>query len=263
MTNADRSYTYIARTFDAPSLTPQAFAEAIDSIAMPVWRRLHASGSLASVEGLCKVGDIDMQTSTDPVRDWTYFILLELAPGIDAQDVLDVEHAVGVEAALDAHGSIEYLSSEVLTRPAGAGTAIPLPLSGSIVPPANQRAGIEYIQIPQPYWDEYRQFMREVMGPIGARLVDRGYSYRVQILERRSLLRWHTSLPAWNRVHILWGEFDDPQNGFLKHTTEVIRSYLGSDNDVLSTLARTNHYRVKPRMSKNVRMEALCLNRRS
>ncbi|MBL8265198.1 hypothetical protein, partial [Steroidobacter sp.] len=254
MTDKDRSYSYLARTFDAPTLSTQEFARHLDAVAMPTWRRLHEAGVLASVETLRKVGDIDMQTAPGPVRDWGYFVQLELGAGADIEAVLQAERDAGLEAALARQPGIQYLSCEVLVRPAGAGTAIPHPSPRHRSPPANQYAGIEYIQIPNPHWDEYRGFMRDVMGPVGAQLVDEGYSYRIQIMERARLLRWDDSLPEWNRVHILWGEFDDPDRGFLRHTSEVIRSRFGPGGDVLSTLSRTSHYRVKPRMSKNVRL---------
>jgi hypothetical protein len=40
-----------------------------------------------------------------------------------------------------------------------------------------------------------------------------------------------------------------------------VRSLLGPEHDIESALSAANSYRVKPRMSKNRRVEALCLPR--
>lgn len=259
MTDLDRTYIYVARTFAAPGLTVEKFSTRLTAAALPSWRELLRAGVLASVETLRKVGDIELHTSARPVRDWDYFVLLELAEGVATEELLESERRAGIDGALAALAHVEYLSCEVLTRPAGAGTAIPRPAPGLLHPPADQFAGIEYIYIPPPHWQEYQDYMRHVMGPVGARMTQLGHCYRVQIMERMTLLRWDESLPSWNRVHILWAAFDAPGDAFIRRTTEVIRAHLGEANDVESTLGRVAHYRLKPRMSKNVRVESLCL----
>lgn len=261
MVELDRTYSYIARAFDAPCLAPEDFAAALSSIVMPLWQRLYHAGVLASVEVLRKVGDIDLQTSPQGVRDWGYFVLLELAADATPEAVLAAEAAEDLERKLGGSEHLGYLSGEVLVRPINAGTAVPLPAQRYAMPPANQCAAIEYIQIPQRHWEEYHRFMHDVMGPVGAKLVEQGHSHRVQIMERAQLLHWDPSLPAWNRVHILWGDFDDAETGFLRQTTEAIRQLFGVEHDVASMLNRTSHYRIKARMSKNLRLESMCLDR--
>src|SRR5882757_9842786 len=87
----DRDYFYLAKTFDAPTLDLHAFTALMQTAMLPCWRRLQAAGQIASVQMLHKVGDINLQTSSTPVRDWAYFALLELGAGTNLESVLDAE----------------------------------------------------------------------------------------------------------------------------------------------------------------------------
>jgi hypothetical protein len=261
VTDLDRRYTYLAKTFDAPALDDNQFAEVMTASVLPVWRALHEAGLVTAVQVLRKDGDIDLQTSSTPVRDWGYFALLELSPDVAVDTVLVAEHDGQVTVANLARSGVSYLSCEVLERPARAGTAIPLPSPHWTSPPAHHQAAIEYIQIPPGYWEEYRAFMRDYMGPVGARLVRLGHSFQIQILERTRVVHRDDSLPAWNRIHILWGDFEDQRNGFVSHTNEAVQALVGPQHDVHSVLNATNGYRVKPRMSRNRLLTSLCLDR--
>lgn len=261
MTDADRRYQFIAKTFDAPGLSPARFTEVLSQVALPIWRQLHRDRVLASVQTLRKVGDVDLQTASQTVRDWEYFVLLELSENASAQDVVRMEAAHGLTVAALRKSGVEYLSNEILQRPAAAGTAIPVPSPRYTAWPTNQLAAIEYIDIPERHWLDYRQFMKEVMGPVGAQLVRQGDSYQVQILECVQALHRDASLPAWNRIHLLWGEFDDPINGFFKHTNTAIDAVLGAGRDVQAVLGQVAIYRTKPRMSKNVAVPELSIPR--
>lgn len=261
MTELDRRYTYIAKTFDAPALDEGGFVAAMTASVLPIWRSLHDAGAITTVQVLRKDGDIDLQTSATPVRDWGYFALLELAPDVPADTVLAAEHDGHVTVASLARRDVSYLSCEVLERPARAGTAIPLPSPHWTTPPAHHQAAIEYIQIPPAHWEEYRAFMRDYMGPVGARLVRLGHSFQIQILERVRIVHRDDSLPAWNRIHILWGDFEDPRNGFIGRTNEAVQAVVGHQHDVHSVLKAANGYRVKARMSRNRLLTPLCLDR--
>lgn len=262
MTDLDRHYTYIAKTFDAPLLDEVQFVAAVTASVLPVWRSLHEAGVIAAAQVLRKEGDIDLQTSTTPVRDWNYFALLELAPDAAVDTVLAAEHDAHVTVAGLARSKVSYLSCEVLERPAHSGTAVPLPSPHWTAPPAHYQAAIEYIQIPPAHWEEYRAFMRDYMGPVGARLVRLGHSFQIQILEQTRTVHRDDSLPAWNRIHILWGDFEDERNGFVSHTNEAVQALVGPEHDVYSVLNAANGYRVKPRMSRNRLLAPLCLERR-
>lgn len=261
MTDADRRYLFIAKTFDAPGLSLAEFIAVMSRVALPVWRQLHHDRVLASVQTLRKVGDVDLQTSGQTVRDWKYFVLLELTEHASAQEAAQVETTNGLTVAALAQAGVEYLSNEVMQRPAAAGTAIPVPSPRYSAWPANQLAAIEYIDIPERHWLDYRQFMKDVMGPVGAQLVRQGDSYQVQVLECLLAMHRDASLPAWNRIHLLWGEFDDPVNGFFKHTNAAIDTVLGAGRDVQAVLSQVASYRNKPRMSKNVAVPALSISR--
>ena len=259
MTSPDRKYTYVAKTFDAPAIGLAGFEAALRESVLPAWQHARAAGTVKSVQTLRKLGDVDLQTAAAPVRDWEYFVLAELEEGAEPAQLLEAERAAGLDAGRLASRGVEYLSNEILVRPASAGTAIPTPSPRFAAPPLSQQAAIEYIQIPPAHWDDYHRFMKEVMGPVGAQMVRVGHSYQVQILERSDVLHRDASLPQWNRIHVLWGEFDDPANGFFKHTNLAIREVLDAQLDVQQALQPVNRYRIKPRMSKNRRVEALCI----
>ena len=261
MIDHDRRYTYIAKTFHAATLDPRQFVALMAQGALPVWRSLQQSGSIVAAHVYHKDGDIDLQTSSVRVRDWSYFALLELAEDAAVQSVLDAEEAAGLTREQLAEAGVEYLSCEVLERPARAGTAIPLRSPHWSAPPDHQQAAIEYIQIPDAHWQEYRDFMRDFMGPVGARLVRLGHSFRIQILECTQVVHRDESLPQWNRIHILWGDFEDPRNGFFRHTNEAIEVVVGLGENVHSVLSAANSYRIKPRMSRNQLLAPLCLDR--
>ena len=261
MTDADRRYLFIAKTFDAPGLSLAEFTQVLSQVALPIWRQLHRDRMLIGVQALRKVGDVDLQTSGAAVRDWEYFVLLELSEDATPEAFTQTETAHGLTVAALAAAGVQYLSNEEMQRPAAAGTAIPIPSPRYDAWPANQLAAIEYIDIPDAHWLDYRQFMKEVMGPVGAQLVRQGDSYQVQILECVQPVHRDASLPAWNRIHLLWGEFDDPVNGFLKHTNAAIDTVLGAGRDVQAVLGTIASYRNKPRMSKNVALPALSIPR--
>lgn len=261
MSDADRNYSYLVKTFDAPQVGVHGFVEVMSRLALPTWRALAAAGQLEAIHVLRKVGDIDLQTSALPVRDWAYVAILELAEHASPDAVLAAEAAAGLDVASLSRNGIEYLSNEALVRPERAGTAIPLPSPHWPTPPVAQQAAVEYIQIPDRHWNEYRRFMKEVMGPVGARLVRLGASYQIQIMERVRVLHRDPSLPAWNRIHVLWGDFTDSANGFIARTNEAVRVVLGPEHDVRSALDAANGYRVKPRMSRNVLIGELSILR--
>jgi hypothetical protein len=261
VTDLDRQYLYIASTFDAPGPDDARFVDALSAIALPVWRQEHDAGSIASVQVFRKDGDVDLQTSSTNVRDWRYFALVELTEGTAAGDILNAERAAGLTPENLARHGVQYLSCEVLERPARAGTAVPLPSPHWSAPPEHHQAAIEYIQIPPAHWQEYRDFMREYMGPVGARLVRLGHSFQIQILERLQTVHRDESLPDWNRIHILWGDFEQARHGFLRHTNEAVQAVVGLGQDVHSVLNAANSYRIKPRMSRNRLLTALCLDR--
>ena len=260
---ADRSYAYLVRTFDAPRIGTAGFIKVMSELALPVWRSLTDAGQIAAIHVLQKIGDIDLQTAAEPVRDWAYVAILELSESASTDAVLATEDTVGIDPVTLLRRGVDYLSNEVLVRPKGAGTAIPLPSARCPTPPANQQVAVEYIQIPEGYWNEYRRFMKDVMGPVGVRLVSRGASYQIQIMERERVLHRDASLPPWNRIHVLWGDFADSHNGFIARTNEAVRAVLGPRHDVQSALDAANGYRIKPRMSRNRLIEELSITRRA
>jgi hypothetical protein len=259
---ADRRYVYLVKTLDAAQLNTTEFVAAMRVAALPTWHTLRDRGLVHSVQVLRKIGDIDLQTSASPTRDWAYCAIVELGQGASPDEVLAAEATGGIESGALARLGIEYLSNELCVRPQGAGTAIPRPSPRWPTPPPHHDLAIEYIQIPQQRWQDYHLFMKQVMGPVGASLVETGNSHQIRILECERVLHHATSLPAWNRIHILEGDFADSRAGFFARTNEAIRALLGPEYDIESALARVNEYRIKPRMSRNRPIEALSITSR-
>lgn len=247
----DRDYHFLVKTFDTPAMAADTARAAIATCLLPCWRSLHEAGVILSAAVWHKIGDLDIQTESSGVRDWNWFVSLELASGADGDLVVQQEEKSGISrTALREHG-IDYLSNELMVRPAGAGTAVPRPSSLLSGLPENFSAGVEYINIPEERWRDYQQFMRTVFGPIGACMVEMGACYQVAIMERVKTYLRHQSLPTFNRVHVLISNFEDMTAGFFPMSSVAVERVVGKGHTLESALAPAASYRRKPRMSRN------------
>lgn len=242
--SADRDYIFTARTFDG------SFEPAWLVAHRPWLDGLRSSGTVASARVYEKIGDV--QPPSAGARDWRWFVLTELAPGADADAM------IAGEQRIDAASGVTPLTHELLCRPRGAGTSVPRPGPAHHRCPPNFTAAIEYIAIPEAHWEEYRQFMYDVFGPIGRRLVAKGDFDEAIITERRKLICADPSMPDWNRIHILvtdWSDFDL----FVARASAVVPEVLGRDIGMFEALAPAERYRIKPRMTNNRLREDLSL----
>jgi hypothetical protein len=249
---SDRDYFFLARAMHADGLDRMEFVRRMATTALPTWRSLEKDGRISSACCFARIGDVDLQTDGSPVRGWDYFVLIEVAEGVDARNVARVEQEGLRHGGLLDDERVEILSEEILQRRAGSGTAVPRPSPRLPAMPTGFTVAIEYISIPEERWLDYQRFMRDVFGPVGCLLVERGDAYKVIITERVALLHWDDSLPHWNRIHILMSDFDDEEAGFLPATNQAVRDVLNTESDVYGALEAVEGYRRKPCMSKNI-----------
>lgn len=247
---ADRDYVFVARTYDLPRGTSpaEAFAACREGMAAMV-----GGGLFRNARVLESIGAVDLVADEAPVRPWNVFTLCELAEGADR------EAALRVEAEAFAAATQRPLSRHILRRPAGAGLAVPRPGPHFAALPDRFAYAVEYIWVPPARRDEYMAAMRDIFGPIGIALVAQGHAYKVVITEVIETLDLDPSMPRFNQIHLLSGDFDDRVDGFTVHADAVVRG-LGrgavSTEQALRDVAR---YREKPRMSKSREVVSLCV----
>lgn len=248
MNLADRDYRFLIRTLDSPDTDAERFrqiAQDAASVGLVGWQ---CGAGVIAVDGYCKVGDMDLRNDGSVGRDWRFCLVSELDENQDFPK-LDNEAVEKERTFLEARG-IQLLSIEAMIRPARAGTAIPRPSSHWNSFPSHFEAAIEYISIPPENWKEYQEFMRDKFGPVGKGLVEEGHSYSVTITELVHSYFRDPTLPGWNRIHILTGDFDPKTGGFLRQTAAMVRRVVGATHSIESALGLAS-YRRKPRMSRN------------
>lgn len=245
----DRDYHFWIATFTSTSGLPLEPADAVARLIQAAQRQCRQL-KIAGYELYRDIGDVELQTDAERVRTWEYCLIAELQPETDLADLIARPPAV-----LQGKGwssDTNCLTSELAVRPAGAGTAIPRAPEHTPQLPARFTTAIEYIQIPDTHWLDYKNFMREVFGPLGRWLIDRRHSHKIIITERLHEFWRDPSMPAWNRVHVLTGDFDSAVGGFVASVDLATKQIVGPDHTVTTALAPVSSYRKKPRMSKNV-----------
>lgn len=243
----DRHYFFWIATFTSSRSEPDDLA-ALERL-MSAAARAAAPGSFVGYEVYRDVGAVSMETSEQPVRAWKYCLIAELDPDVDVSRLTAA--APAPFSGSDWPAGLHCLSSEIAVRPARAGTAVPRRSGRTAAGAESFTTAIEYIDIPPEHWDHYKAFMRDVFGPVGRWLLEHGYSQKIVVTERVHSFRHDPSLPSWNRVHTLHGDFDRQHGGFAERTAEAASVILGKPASMASAMAPIS-YRRKPKMSKNV-----------
>jgi hypothetical protein len=246
----ERDYHFVAKTYSAPELSPDDFLNVLRARSLPPTPRLSCGTGVAAIDVYHQIGQVELQTDDEPGRSWEYCLVQELESGVDLTPFVDRAANAAERNALASAG-ITCLSSELMVRPKGAGTAIPCPSKLHRSFPQRFTTAIEYINIPDEHWDDYKLFMRDVFGPIGSWLVTHGHSYKVTITERVESIFRDPSLPDWNRLHLLTGDFESQDDGFFKHVATAVAEVVGKGETIETALSPASAYRRKPRMSNN------------
>ncbi|MEM8985767.1 MAG: hypothetical protein AAGC95_03505 [Pseudomonadota bacterium] len=255
----DRDYYFLARAIDAAHLSDEAVVRRLKDSAMPVWRKLHDEGALVNVRTFRKVGVVGLGSDNNLERTWRLFSIAEIGEGCDAEAVAESEIDALKDMGLYDDADIDILCTELLMRRAGAGVAVPRPSKLYDRMPSNFTTAIEYIYKRPGCEEAYSAFMRDIFGPVGCAMVECGHAYSVTITDRVKVYNKDISIPDWNDIHILVGDFDDPQNGFTSKAGQTISKVLGFETDAASALEPAEKMRHKVLMSKNIEIAELCL----
>lgn len=245
----DRDYYFWIATFTRET------SESIDAVATveSMLARATRSSPHVSFSGFeiyRDVGNVAFETTThEAVRDWEYCLLAELDVTTQLEGLLTDPPEAFTSRTWGSN--VRCLSSEIASRPKAAGTPLPRQLPNGSAFPENFKVGIEYIDIPDPFWMAYKAFMRDNFGPVGSWLIEHGHSHKIIDTERVRSFFHDPSLPRWNRIHFLTGDFDDERGGFIERTAEAVRSIIGAEQSVATAMASIRPYRKKPKMSKN------------
>jgi hypothetical protein len=248
MPSPDRDYYFVGRTYDLADSPETAFAPCVDA-----WRGLVEKGLFRNVLVLESVGNVDLSVDAKSVRPWNLFVLAELAEGADRKEALAAE-----EAAF-AHAQAKPLSRQLLCRRAGENLAVPRPDGRYPALPENFRYAVEYIWVPPERHADYTNAMRSLFGPLGIELAKRGAAYRIIITEVVDDLLFDASLPRFNQIHVLSGDFDDQEGGFIPTGNAIVRELTAPGTTMEGALAELARYRSKPRMSKSRPVAGLCV----
>ena len=248
----DRDYYFWIATF---ALSSDAKIEPRDA-ARDMVSKLEASSDTVHVSGYelyQDIGDVEFDADEDKVREWSHCLLVELSPDSDISALIrNPPDVIGSMGGMDWGAGVEALTSELTVRPYGAGTALPRANEKNRPFPERFQTAIEYISIPREKWDHYRQFMRSTFGPVGCWMVEHGRSHKIIITESVQTFYRHHTMPEWNRIHFLTGDFDNEKDGFYYWTKAALGELFQHDLSVKTATAPIHGYRKKPKMSKNI-----------
>lgn len=145
--------------------------------------------------------------------------------------------------------AIELLRAEVLlTSPSSF--VLPRGWQGTSGRP-DRRASIEYIRVEPPYFDEYRNVMRDYCGPAAAKLVRAGRFGTFRAMETAVVLHQNPGLDiVWNQIHLCELEPDGFQ-GFGREFEAALREDLPATTGTSGVFAGLDRMRTVPRWTFN------------
>ncbi|GAB5470480.1 MAG: hypothetical protein Kilf2KO_35100 [Rhodospirillales bacterium] len=139
---------------------------------------------------------------------------------------------------------MELLRAEILlTTPSSF--VLPRGWQGSADRPERQ-ASLEYIQVEPPYFDEYREVMRDYCGPAAAKLVRAGRFGTFRAMETAAVLYRDPRLKIdWNQIHLC--ELDvDGFGGFGREFEAALRTASPNAPDRSGVFAGLDRMRKVP-----------------
>jgi hypothetical protein len=237
MPTIDRDYDFIARTYAVTGDPADYFAPCL-----PDWRAMVARGLFRNVR-------VYADLVADAAR-WNVLVLAELEEGADSVA------ALAADAGAAARAQAPSLSHQRVRRKAGENLASPRPVPARAGLPDGVGHLVEYVWVPPEGWDGYTQMMRGLFGPLGIRLRDSGAAWRMVIMEVIEDLAFDPTLPRFNQIHILSGDFDGPERRFATEADAIVRD-LSDHPGIESALVELSRYRSKPRVSRSQPVAAL------
>lgn len=169
---------------------------------------------------------------------------LELTYFRDIVPVEAIRALVFEQQPAEAH----LLRAEILLTTPSA-FVMPRDWQGSTDRPGRQ-ASLEYINVQPAYLAEYRDIMREYIGPAAAKLVGADKVGTFRAMETAAVLYHHPSLNAdWNQIHLC--EVDGGSfKGFGQEFDAALRE-ISPDGGFAGVFAGLDHMRTIPRWTFN------------
>jgi hypothetical protein len=186
----------------------------------PEWEELKHRQALADVT----VFETDTALAQTPdVPPWNFLLLTHVAPGADVKAVLQVEHQTNNATS---QGSARTRRLEVLRSTPNSYYPTPAPSRAARENEAEFL--IEYIAVHDTpaELNEYRETMRQTIGPSVGERVRKGEKFSFIALETVSVEYAEPGMPTWNQIHVNSGLPDDlPRPAalepFYQHLTTI------------------------------------------
>ena len=249
--------SYVVKCIQVPAVHKGAYRALVAEHWRPVWQDLKRQGALAS-QRVFELIRVDQEATPCPA--WNYVLLTRLKQGVEGRDYLSAEaeqmaarHAAvpGLERLL---GSLSELRRvEVMVSTPNSLMAWPTPESR--LREAEVFTWIVYVDVAQPYLTEYREIMRDKLGPPLVRAAQEGIFYDFIALETTSVESAREGMVPWNQIH-LHGSFAplNPQKiheGYLA----AMRDYLPRGPE--EVYARLDKIRTMPRHDLSLELRDL------
>lgn len=189
----------IATCVDVPEEGRQAYLDGLAEYGLPLWRTLKEDGVLAA-------RDLYEQVSVVKERDgapaWRYLHLDVMAPGVEPGEFLR-RQGEGLKAEGVQFGDAEVLRIEIaestpLCWHPASGRA-----SGSGAADGTPVFTVEYIDVHEPFLNEYRLNMVLNVGPAFAVMVEAGDVLSFRGFETKSVIFARDGLAGWNQMHLI------------------------------------------------------------
>ncbi len=185
----------IATCVDVPEDGRQAYLDGLAEHGVPVWQALKGDGLLVA-------RDLFEQVSVVKERDgapaWRYLHLDVMAQGVEPGEFLRRQDD-GLKAVGAGIGDAQVLRVEIAERtPLGYH-----PTPGEEFGQATPAFTVEYIDVHEPFHNEYRLTMMLNVGPAFAAMVESGGIHSFRALETKAVVFARDGLPGWNQIHLI------------------------------------------------------------
>jgi|GEM_PF-3760791 len=248
---------YVVKCLQVPAFHKGVFRAFVAEHWRPIWRDLKREGLLGSLR-IFELVRVDQEAAPCPA--WNYVLLARLENGVEGRAYLsaEAERMAGREAAVPGLGRAFDSIAELKRVEVMAST--PASLMAWPTPESRRREAevftwIVYVDVAEPHLAEYREIMRDKLGPPLVRAAREGIFYDFIALETTSVEEAQEGMVGWNQIH-LHGSFADlsPQ--------KIHEGYLAAMRDHLprgpeEVYARLDQIRTMPRHDLSLELREL------
>jgi hypothetical protein len=200
----DNPAIYVARIVAVEAAQRDAYVEFLTKVKRPLWEDLRRRELVADVTVFETDKTLAQAAGMPP---WNFLLLTHVAPGADARAVLRPEpQANNANAPVDSARTrrIEVLRST-------PNSYYPMPAPSRAARENEAEFLIEYIAVhdTSAELNEYRETMRQTIGPSVGERVRKGEKFSFIALETITVEYAEPGMPGWNQIHINGGLPDD------------------------------------------------------